>query len=169
MKTTEKVLFVDDDANVLAAHRRMLRNDFEIDTAGGGEEALERLGAHGPYAVVVSDLRMPGLDGIRFLTEVRRRAPTAVRIMLTGYSNVENAIAAVNDGQIFHFLTKPCPPATLAAALRAGLEQHRLLRPRRSCSSRRWPAAWAFSPRCSASSTRRRSRGPRASGSWSAS
>jgi response regulator RpfG family c-di-GMP phosphodiesterase len=127
MKTTDKILFVDDDESILAAHRRALRQDFQIDTAAGGEEALERLTSQGPYAVVVSDLRMPGLDGVKFLTEVRRRVPNAVRIMLTGYSNVENAIAAVNEGQIFRFLTKPCLPDTLAAALRDGLEQYRLL------------------------------------------
>ncbi|MBN2560063.1 MAG: response regulator [Phycisphaerae bacterium] len=125
---TEKVLCVDDEANILEAYRRGLRKQFHIDTALGAEEALAQIDAQGPYAVVVSDMRMPGMDGIRLLSEVRQRAPDSVRIMLTGFADLKTAVEAVNEGNIFRFLTKPCPPEVLAKALTAGMEQYRLVR-----------------------------------------
>ena len=66
------ILFVDDDPNILAAYKRQLRTQFPVDTAPGGEQGLEEITHRGPYAVVVSDLRMPGMDGIEFLSRVRR-------------------------------------------------------------------------------------------------
>lgn len=98
-----------------------------METAQGGQEALEKLARHRPFAVVVSDLRMPGMDGIEFLTEVRRRAPDTVRVMLTGYADVDAAVAAVNEGSIFRFLTKPVEPEPLRQALDASVAQHRLI------------------------------------------
>jgi response regulator RpfG family c-di-GMP phosphodiesterase len=124
---SDKILFVDDDPNVLASHKRMLRKAFRVDTAHGGEEALGLLGLPEPYAVVVSDLRMPRMDGIRFLAEAQRVAPDTVRIMLSGHSELETALAAINEGRIFRFLTKPCAPDDLAAALTAGIAQFRLV------------------------------------------
>lgn len=124
---TEKILFVDDEPQVLNAFRRRLRKRFSIDTALGGEQALATLDTDGPYAVVVSDMRMPGMDGVRLLSEIKRRAPKTVRIMLTGDSDLRTAVEAVNQGNIFRFLTKPCPLEVLADAIRAGLEQYRLI------------------------------------------
>ncbi len=124
---SEKLLFVDDDANILEAYRRHLRKQFQIDTALGGEEGLALIAGHGPYAVVVADMRMPGMDGIQFLAKVREEAPDTVRIMLTGNADQRTAIDAVNEGNIFRFLTKPCPPERLASALNAALEQYRLV------------------------------------------
>jgi response regulator RpfG family c-di-GMP phosphodiesterase len=123
----EKILFVDDDPDILASYRRVLRKQFRIDTAPGGLEALELVAAEGPYAVIVSDMRMPGMDGTRFLAETHKRAPATVRMMLTGQSELDTAVEAVNEGHIFRFLTKPCPPDTLARALDAGVEQYRLI------------------------------------------
>jgi len=80
------ILFVDDDESVLSAFMRQLRRRYHIHVANSAEEALEKLLSTGPYAVVVSDLRMPGMDGIEFLSEVRKRSPETVRIMLTGYA-----------------------------------------------------------------------------------
>jgi CheY-like chemotaxis protein len=122
-----KILCVDDDANILAGFQRQLRREFTMDTALGGAEALETIACRGPYAVVVSDMRMPGMDGIHFLTRVRETAPETVRMMLTGNADQQTAVDAVNEGHIFRFLTKPCPPETLAKALRAGIDQHRLI------------------------------------------
>jgi response regulator RpfG family c-di-GMP phosphodiesterase len=85
------------------------------------------LEAKGPFAVVVSDMRMPGMDGIEFLTRVKELSPRTVRMMLTAYADIHTAIDAINEGHIFRFLTKPCPPVTLAKALTAGLEQYRLV------------------------------------------
>ncbi len=79
-----KILFVDDDPNILAAFQRQLRKYFQIYTAQGGEQGLSTLSGRDPFSVVVSDLRMPGLDGIQFLSRVRQIAPDSVRIMLTG-------------------------------------------------------------------------------------
>ncbi len=124
---TRRILCVDDEPNVLQAFERQFRKRFELQTALGPERALEAIATGGPFAVVVSDLRMPGMDGITFLTRVREKAPDSVRIILTGQADLDTAIAAVNQGNVFQFLTKPCPPEMLARALDAGLEHHRLI------------------------------------------
>lgn len=124
---SEKILFVDDDPNLLAAYQRGLRKQFEIETAQGGEEAITRIKVAGPFAVLVSDLRMPGMDGVRLLGQIRQLAPDTVRILLTGNGDLEGAIAAVNEGNIFRFLTKPCAPDALATALSAAIAQYRLV------------------------------------------
>ncbi len=122
-----KVLFVDDDPNVLSAYARQLRKQFDLETAEGGERGLEALAARGPFAVVLTDMRMPGMSGVEFLRRVRAAAPLSVRVMLTGNADQQTAADAVNEGCVFRFLTKPCPPDTLAGALRDAVEQHRLV------------------------------------------
>ncbi len=122
-----KILFVDDDPNILAGYQRQLRKHFQLDIAQGGEEGLRVLGQNGPFAVVVSDLKMPGMDGIQFLSRVSEVAPDTARIMLTGFADLKTAIDAVNTGNIFRFLTKPCSPEVLAQALGAGLRHYRLI------------------------------------------
>lgn len=124
---TEKILCVDDDANILQGYQRRLRKQFSIDTALGGAEGLEALTSRGPYAVIVSDMRMPGMDGVQFLAAARQHAPDSVRMMLTGFADQQTAVEAVNEGNIFRFLTKPCSPETFAKALTAGIEQYRLV------------------------------------------
>jgi response regulator RpfG family c-di-GMP phosphodiesterase len=124
---TTKILFVDDDPNILAAYQRQLRKQYEIDTALAGDRGLEAVAKTGPYAVIVSDLKMPGMSGIQFLSKVREMAPDSVRIMLTGFAELQTAIDAVNEGNIFRFLTKPCPPEILSRALDMGIEQYRLI------------------------------------------
>lgn len=123
----EKVLFVDDDPNILAGIQRQLRRSFTVETALGGEQALKVLSEKGPFSVVVSDLRMPGMDGIQFLACVREAAPDTVRMMLTGNADLTAAIEAVNEGHIFRFLTKPCEPQTLTNALASGVRQYQLV------------------------------------------
>src|SRR5437870_3422629 len=98
-----KILCVDDEPNVLAGFVRHLRKEFDIETALGGEAGLETLGAKGPFGVVVSDMRMPGMSGTEFLQRARERAPATVRMMLTGNNDQQTAIAAVNEGSIFRF------------------------------------------------------------------
>jgi response regulator RpfG family c-di-GMP phosphodiesterase len=124
---TEKILFVDDDENLLAGVRRSLRGMFHVDTAVGGPSGLERIGKDGPYAVVLADMKMPGMDGITFLAQVKELVPDTVRVMLTGNADQDTAIGAVNQGHIFRFLTKPCPKECLAQAIEAALDQHRLI------------------------------------------
>ena len=128
---TNKVLFVDDDLNILASFKRRLSRRFDIATVPGGEQGLEVLEKEGPVAVVISDQRMPGMDGIQFLGEVKKRAPDTVRIMLTGNTDLTTAIKAVNEGSIFRFFTKPCPPEVMASAIEAGLKQYNLIRAER--------------------------------------
>lgn len=124
---SQRVLFVDDDEVILATIRRQLRKRFEFDMALNGEEALALLTNGGPYAVIVSDMRMPEMDGITLLARARDLCPDIVRIMLTGVADLQVAIEAVNRGSIFRFLTKPWPPDVLVSAISAGIEQHRLL------------------------------------------
>ncbi len=123
----EKILFVDDEPNILDSYTRGLRKHFEVDTALGGEAALDLMTQNSPYALVVSDLRMPGLDGIALLSAIKDRWPDTVRIMLTGYADVDSAIKAVNEGAVFRLLTKPCDLETLARALVDGIKQYRLV------------------------------------------
>ncbi len=125
--TTRRILCVDDEENVLRAFQRNLRGQFEIETAAGAERGLEKCEQMGPFAVVVSDLRMPGMDGIKFLGEVKRRWPETVRVMLTGNADLESAMAVVNQDGVFQFLTKPCSTDVFRNALDAALKQHRLI------------------------------------------
>jgi response regulator RpfG family c-di-GMP phosphodiesterase len=123
-----RLLFVDDDPNLLAAFQRNLRKQFQFDTALGGEEALELLRQRGPYAVVLADMRMPGMDGVQLLEKVRQVAPETVRMMLTGNADQQTAVEAVNRGQVFRFLNKPCPPEVLVPALESAIKHYQYLR-----------------------------------------
>ncbi|MBK8475508.1 MAG: response regulator [Opitutaceae bacterium] len=122
-----RILFVDDDPNLLAALTRSLRKLFTFDTALGGVEALQKLDRSGPYAVVVADQTMPGMSGIELLEAVREAAPDTVRIMLTGNADQKSAVEAVNRGAVFRFLNKPCPPEVLVPALETAIKQHELV------------------------------------------
>jgi DNA-binding NarL/FixJ family response regulator len=124
---TEKILFVDDEPSVLDGYRRLLGRDFTVETAVGGPLGLAAIVEAGPYAVVVSDMRMPEMNGAQFLAKVRDAAPTTVRLALTGYVDIETAMSAVNEGWIFRFLTKPCSKENLMKAIEAALAQYRLI------------------------------------------
>ena len=121
------ILFVDDEPNILAGYQRQLRKVCAVDTAESGAEGLAKMGANGPYAVIVSDMQMPGMNGVEFLSQAANLAPNSVRIMLTGNADQQTATAALNEGRIFRFLNKPCPPETMALALQAGLAQYKLI------------------------------------------
>lgn len=123
---TARVLFIDDEKNVLSAFQRTLRSDFDVAVANGGAEALKLLSLES-FPVVVCDMRMPGMDGIDTLKEVAAVSPDTVRIMLTGNSDQETASRAINEGRIFRFLTKPCSDDVLRTTLRAALRQHELV------------------------------------------
>jgi len=123
----EKILFIDDDTNLLAAVERNLRQKFNLVTATGGEAGLAKMANAGPFAVVVADMQMPGMNGVQLLAEAQKRHPETVRLMLTGNADQHTAVEAVNKGQVFQFLTKPCPVEMLTLALQAGLKQYRLI------------------------------------------
>lgn len=122
-----KVLCVDDDTRLLEGLTPLLRRDYQFRTALGGEEALKILEEMGGAAVIVSDMRMPGMDGAVLLNRIAQLYPTTTRILLTGEPGRDGAVRAVNEGQIYRFLTKPCPPQDLKAAINAGIRQHELV------------------------------------------
>ncbi len=125
--SAKKILFVDDEPNLLSAFQRQLRKQFDVDIAVGPEAGLAVLENPEPYGVVVADMRMPVMNGVEFLAKVKQSAPNIVRIMLTGNADQGTAIEAINEGNIFRFLNKPCPPEKLTDALNAALRQHQLI------------------------------------------
>jgi response regulator RpfG family c-di-GMP phosphodiesterase len=126
---SDKILFVDDEPGVLEGYRRLLHKGFSVDTALGAGDGLAAIAdaREDPYAVIVSDMRMPEMDGAQFLSRVRVISADSVRIALTGYADIQTASNAVNEGAIFRFLTKPCEKEVLAKALTAGVVQHQLV------------------------------------------
>jgi DNA-binding NtrC family response regulator len=122
---TNQILFVDDDKTILDGLTRMLRHEFNIETATSSGEGLASIQLLGPFAIVVSDMSMPGLNGAEFLSRVRELAPNTVRMVLTGHGDLKRAIAAVNDGQIFRYLTKPCSKDEMIHSIHLGLAQYR--------------------------------------------
>jgi len=125
------VLCVDDEPRVVDGLAVHLRRDYQVLTANGGQSALQILKERGAPAVIVSDMRMPGMDGAALLKHVKHLYPETTRILLTGEPGRDAAIAAINEGQIFRFLTKPCPPDQLRSAIHAGVIHHRLQRAER--------------------------------------
>lgn len=125
--TMDKILFVDDEPAILDGYQRILRGQFQVEVAGGGVQGLASIQAHGPYSVVISDMRMPVMNGAQFLAQVRQQAPDTVRMLLTGYTDLSAAMDAVNEGNIFRFLTKPCEKELLVKAITTGVEQYGLI------------------------------------------
>lgn len=121
-----KILLVDDDIKLIRSIRRYLRKRFDLDTALSGEEGLEFLKGKNSYAVIVSDYRMPDMDGIEFLARAKMLAADSVRILFTGQADLEAAIRAVNEGEVFRFITKSCTLESLAEGITAGIEKYML-------------------------------------------
>lgn len=117
------VLLVDDEPNILTALKRVLRPEkLRVLTANGGQEGLELLRSES-VDVVVSDMRMPEMDGARFLEEVASRWPTTVRILLTGYADHDATVAAINKGSVFQYLSKPWEDHDILLVIRNALEK----------------------------------------------
>lgn len=125
--SASKVLMVDDESHVLDAFRRSIGRRFSLVTAMGGEAALEIMRNEGPFAVAVTDMRMPNMTGIQFLELARAEHPDTVYLMLTGNSDQGTAVEAINRGHIFRFLNKPCQYEALADALNAAIRQYELV------------------------------------------
>ena len=126
-----RVLVVDDEPSLIDSVRRILRRDYDVTGAVGGPAGIEALTAGPEFAVVISDLRMPEMDGIAFLHRAHELAPDTVRIMLTGCADIGAATEAINCGEVFRFLTKPVSYPELTAALTASITQHDLQRAER--------------------------------------
>jgi DNA-binding NtrC family response regulator len=121
------VLLVDDDTSLTAALQRRLRNEpYRTIIAGSGDEALLILEGR-PVDVLVSDEHMPGMSGVELVSEVRRRRPAVVSVMLSGQASAGTVIRALNQGQIFRFLLKPCDVEELATVVRHALAHKAVL------------------------------------------
>ncbi|RKY26230.1 MAG: response regulator [Planctomycetota bacterium] len=125
---TEKnvLLFVDDEANILAALKRVFRKSgYEIHTASSGQEGLEIL-EQLPVDLVMSDQRMPGMTGVEFLKKVKELYPHTIRIILSGYSEIGTITSAINEGEVFRFVSKPWNDEELKQTIEHSLEQRKL-------------------------------------------
>ena len=136
MATASKhsILLVDDEPEILFSLRGLLRREFDLHTANSGAEALEVLHKH-PVHVIMTDQRMPAMTGVELLRRARGECPEAIRMIFTGYADIKAVIDAVNQGQIYRYLTKPWDPDELLAVLRQACdyydhiaERRRLLR-----------------------------------------
>lgn len=114
-----KILLVDDEVNITKALRRLLMDvdEYDIYTVNSGQEGLELLAEEPDVGVIVSDQRMPEMTGVEFLQQARELVPDAVRILLTGYADIEASIAAINEGAVFRYLTKPWEDEKLLKAI----------------------------------------------------
>ncbi|MBX3041049.1 MAG: hybrid sensor histidine kinase/response regulator [Bdellovibrionaceae bacterium] len=125
MKTT--ILCVDDEVDNVDALERLFRRKYNILRATSGQEALEVLQRHqGPVAVIITDQRMPQMTGVEFLEKTLAQYPDTVRILLTGYTDLESVIEAINKGQIYRYLTKPWDPVDLSSAVDRAVERYDL-------------------------------------------
>jgi response regulator RpfG family c-di-GMP phosphodiesterase len=122
-----RLLLVDDEPNVIEGITRRLYRDYEIYAASDGLQALKVLAQEGEMHIIISDMRMPMMNGAALLAETCKLYPNMVRLLLTGQTDLTAAIAAVNEGQIFRFLVKPCPSEVLRVQLKAALRQHELV------------------------------------------
>lgn len=124
----EKILIVDDEEMLLASFRRQLRSKFNLYLADSANSGLNILEKSGPFAVVISDYRMPKMDGNEFLHLVSEKHPDTTRIMLTGNADISMAIESINKGNIFRFLTKPCAYDMLISNIQAAIRQYNLVK-----------------------------------------
>ena len=122
-----KVLLVDDDVNILASFERNFRLKYKVVIAQSGEEGLKRLEADGPFAVIIADYYMPGMNGVQLLSLAKQIAPDSERIMFSGQADLKISIEAINEGDIFRFLSKPCPTEQLEKILTSAVERYRLV------------------------------------------
>jgi len=122
-----RILFVDDERNVLRSLERLfLEEEYELFTATSGEEGLQILEWSGPFQLIVSDYRMPSMNGVEFLSEVCRRWPETERMILSGYADTAAIVAAINEGQIYKFIAKPWNDDELLRTVREALDRHQL-------------------------------------------
>lgn len=120
------LLFIDDDAQILKSFRRNLSPEYRVFVAESPEEGLRIFAEKGPFSVLVSDMCMPGMNGVEVLCRAQEINADTTRILLTGYSDQQAAVEAVNRGRIFKYLTKPCPMETLVPILKEGIRHYKL-------------------------------------------
>jgi len=121
------LLLVDDDPSVLSATQRRLGEYYDVEIACGGEQGLEVLANSPPFPVIISDMEMPGMDGIQFIQAARRDSPNSIYLMMTGNQDQATASRAMNEGGVFRFLTKPCSFEEIHSTIEAALRQYNLV------------------------------------------
>jgi len=121
-----RILVVDDEEAILETMTFTFEDDYEVHTSQDARQALDLLEKEGPFAVVLSDQRMPGMSGVEFVTEVWKRHPATVRMILTGFSDMDAIIQAVNDGHVYAYITKPWEPDHLKQVMKQAAEHYRL-------------------------------------------
>jgi len=126
-ETIERILCVDDQSDIVALLERQLSDSYDCIFAKSGAEALQIIDSHGPFAVVIADYSMPNMDGITLLAEIRKRSADTIPIMLTAYGDIDIAIAALHQGNIFRFLRKPWETNELKRAISDALDLHHLV------------------------------------------
>ena len=119
----DRILFVDDESSLLRAIDRLLGFDYELDFAESGPDALEVIRERGPFPVIVTDMRMPGMNGIEFIEEARKIADSSVFAMLTGNDDAVTAEKAKTRAKVHRFLNKPCSMEEIKATIVACQEQ----------------------------------------------
>ncbi|NVN98622.1 MAG: response regulator [Geobacteraceae bacterium] len=127
MSDTIKLLCVDDERNVLRALERIfMDDDYEILTAASGEDGLSIFAENPDISVVISDYRMPGMNGVEFLSQVCEKYPNTVRIVLSGYADTTSVVSAINEGQIYKFVSKPWSDEELRQTVAKAVESFAL-------------------------------------------
>ncbi len=121
-----RILVVDDEDAILETMTFTFQNDYEVFTSNDPRRALELLDEKAPFAAVLTDQRMPEMSGVEFVTEVCRRHPATVRMILTGFSDMEVIIQAINDGHVYSYITKPWEPEQLKQVMKQAVEHHKL-------------------------------------------
>ena len=121
-----RILVVDDEEAILETMTFTFEDEYEVRTSSDPEKALEILDREGPFAVVLSDQRMPGMSGVELVSEVCKRHPATVRIILTGFSDMDAIIQAINDGHVYSYITKPWEPDQLKQVMKQAVDHHQL-------------------------------------------
>jgi len=119
-----RLLFVDDDERILAIFKKQFEKRYKIDLAKDPNEGLNFIKNNPSYSVIIADMRMPGMNGIEFLEKTKIISPDSIRIMLTGNAELDVAINAINKGNIFKFLTKPCLKKDFENAVQLGIKKY---------------------------------------------
>ena len=121
-----RILVVDDEEAILETMTYTFEDDYQVLTATSASQALDLLEREGPVAVVISDQRMPEMTGVEFLAKVFEMEPTTVRIILTGFADMNAIIQAINDGHVYAYITKPWEPGDLKQVVRRAVDHHEL-------------------------------------------
>jgi LytS/YehU family sensor histidine kinase len=127
------ILYIDDEIDNLTAFKAVFRREYRIDTAGSGLEALELL-KHNTYKIIISDHRMPNMTGVEFFERIKDIHPHAMRMILTGYADMQSIIDAINKGNIYHYITKPWNRDELQVILERAIETYDLREKNRELS-----------------------------------